>query len=298
MFCDILVCSSLHLWTKHTLIAGELGFSWQEFSSCAVTPLDIGKQSLVGRDDKVIHLKEVIRNTWSEPNVDVQCVVIQGHNVECSRTRLMVHLAIHVLRGHDFCTDADSGICPACFIFASSLLVHGHQHRTALLFQESGAGGARDAPSSRFFFLPFYQMPTLDLCRHSTAAGWESQPSSWRKLPSARKSCTWRAQERKLTSFYFLQKWAEIPPLAKNLSLPGLHKPQPAQQNAHQSSIMMLCSVVACHCHSRLQWHSPSLGTLSLLQARLSSWEETKKPWLLLNKVIFLPRRGTFFLMG
>lgn len=90
----------------------------------------------------------------------------------------MVHLAIHVLRGHDFRNDADTGICPACFIFASSVLVHGHQHRTALLFQESGAGGARDAPSSRFFFLPFYQMPTLDLCRHSTAAGWESQPSS------------------------------------------------------------------------------------------------------------------------
>lgn len=33
-----------------------------------------------------------------------------------------------------------------------------------------------------------------------------------------------------LPSFYFLQKWAEIPPLTKNLSLPGLQRPQPAQQ--------------------------------------------------------------------
>lgn len=135
----------------------------------------------------------MIRKTWSKPSVDVECVAIQGHKVQCSRTRITVHSIIPVLPGWDFCNDGDSNVCPACF--ASSLLAHGHYHCTAFLFQESRAGGARDAPNSHFFFLPFYQMSTLDLCRHSTAAGCESQPSSWRELPPARKSCTWRARE-------------------------------------------------------------------------------------------------------
>ena len=58
----------------------------------------------------------------------------------------------------------------------------------------------------------------------------------------------------------------QIPPLAHDLSPPRLHRPQPAQQNTRQNSIMAICGLVAwerrheCHCHGRLEWHSPSLG--------------------------------------
>lgn len=188
-----------------------------------------------------------MRNTWSKANVDVQCVAIQGHNVQCSRTRIMVHLVTYVLHG----CDSAMMVTVVSVLCALSLLP---------VCWHVGISTAQPFYSKKVEqgVLEVRQILTFSFCLSIKCPCWicvgTAQLLAGRASWALEGSCHLQGspvleghkkKKTKKTHLYFLQKWAEIPALAKNLSLPGLHRPQPAQQNTHQNSTMILCSVVA-----------------------------------------------------